>query len=144
MTSRCPLAEIRIQQFNFIDIIYELVLLGVLRGARPPIFPRPRGFLSHLMAMLYSISTATEHRMPTAEECMFHVQCTMAEQPWQASSRSVCEEERGREGGQERVPFKMPSTKKRLPGGPLSQATVSVQHEDTACASSRLTDRPAD
>ncbi|KAL7828391.1 hypothetical protein SRHO_G00320250 [Serrasalmus rhombeus] len=77
MTSRCPLAEIRIQQFNFIDIIYELVLLGVLRGARPPIFPRPRGFLSHLMAMLYSISTATEHRMLTAEECMFHVQIEM-------------------------------------------------------------------
>ncbi|KAL7828387.1 hypothetical protein SRHO_G00320210 [Serrasalmus rhombeus] len=77
MTSRCPLAEIRIQQFNFIDIIYELVLLGVLRGARPPIFPRSRGFLSHLMAMLYSISTVTEHRMPTAEQCMFHVQIEM-------------------------------------------------------------------
>ncbi|KAL7885025.1 hypothetical protein AOLI_G00077950 [Acnodon oligacanthus] len=62
-----------IQQFSFIDIIYELVLLGVLRGAKPPVFPRPRGFLSHLMAMLYSISTVSDHRMPTAEEYMFHV-----------------------------------------------------------------------
>ncbi|KAL6458823.1 hypothetical protein MHYP_G00322950 [Metynnis hypsauchen] len=77
MTSCCSLAEIRIQQFNFIDIIYELVLLGDLRGARPPVFPRPRGFLSHLMAMLCSISMVTEHRMPMAEEYMFHVKNEM-------------------------------------------------------------------
>ncbi|KAL7885045.1 hypothetical protein AOLI_G00078150 [Acnodon oligacanthus] len=100
-----------IQQFSFIDIIYELVLLGVLRGAKPPVFPRPRGFLSHLMAMLYSISTVSEHRMPTAEEYMFHVKCTIAEQPSQASSASLCEDERER-GGQEKVPIKMPSTEK--------------------------------
>ncbi|KAL6458843.1 hypothetical protein MHYP_G00323150 [Metynnis hypsauchen] len=77
MTSCCSLAEIRIQQFSFIDIIYELVMPGVLRGARPPVFPRPRGFLSHLMAMLYSISMVTEHRMPMAEEYMFHVKNEM-------------------------------------------------------------------
>ncbi|KAL7851204.1 hypothetical protein AOLI_G00215600 [Acnodon oligacanthus] len=32
------LVQIRIHHFNLIDVVYELVLMGVMQGSRPPIF----------------------------------------------------------------------------------------------------------
>ncbi|KAI4895112.1 hypothetical protein NFI96_017063, partial [Prochilodus magdalenae] len=68
------LAQIGIQHFNFIDVVYELVLMGVLQAARPPISPTPGGFLGPLMDMIFSFSPLTTERRPSAEQYLFLLQ----------------------------------------------------------------------
>ncbi|XP_036431178.1 uncharacterized protein LOC118811072 [Colossoma macropomum] len=68
------LAQIGIQHFSFIDIIYELVLMRALQGARPPIFPTPGGFLGHLMAMVFSLSPVSIENRARAEQYLFLLQ----------------------------------------------------------------------
>ncbi|XP_036453080.1 uncharacterized protein LOC118826265 [Colossoma macropomum] len=68
------LAQIGIQHFSFIDIVYELVLMRALQGARPPIFPTPGGFLGHLMAMVFSFSPVSTEGRSRAEQYLFLLQ----------------------------------------------------------------------
>ncbi|KAL6468815.1 hypothetical protein MHYP_G00223390 [Metynnis hypsauchen] len=62
------LAQVGIQHFNFLDIVFELVLMGVLQGARPPIYPTPGGFLGHLVDMICSFSPVSMQRRPRADK----------------------------------------------------------------------------
>ncbi|KAL7843243.1 hypothetical protein AOLI_G00247550 [Acnodon oligacanthus] len=66
------LAQIRIQQF--IDIVYELVLFGVLAGARHQIRVRTGGFLLHLIFMLNSFTFTTKQGRPRAKEYLLLTQ----------------------------------------------------------------------
>ncbi|KAL6486243.1 hypothetical protein MHYP_G00056350 [Metynnis hypsauchen] len=68
------LVQIGINCFNIIDVVSEVVVLGVLGGARPPIFPSPVGFLGHLMAMLFTFTPTSKFRNPRAEHCFFLLQ----------------------------------------------------------------------
>ncbi|KAL6468827.1 hypothetical protein MHYP_G00223510 [Metynnis hypsauchen] len=76
------LAQVGIQHFNFLDIVFELVLLGVLQGERPPIYPvkesihsqTPGGFLGHLVDMICSFSPVSMQRRPRAEQYLFLLQ----------------------------------------------------------------------
>ncbi|KAL7866592.1 hypothetical protein AOLI_G00144060 [Acnodon oligacanthus] len=65
------LAQVGIQHFNFLDIVFELVLMGVLQGARPPIYPTPGGFLGHLVDMICSFSPISMQRRPRADKYLF-------------------------------------------------------------------------
>ncbi|KAL7866585.1 hypothetical protein AOLI_G00143990 [Acnodon oligacanthus] len=64
----------QIQHFNFLDIVFELVLLGVLQGARPLIYPTPGGFLEHVVDMICSFSPPSMQRRPRAEQYLFLLQ----------------------------------------------------------------------
>ncbi|KAL6468816.1 hypothetical protein MHYP_G00223400 [Metynnis hypsauchen] len=68
------LAHVGIQHFNFLDIVFELVLMGVLQGARPPIYPTPGGFLGHLVDMICSFSPVSMQRRPRADKYLFLLQ----------------------------------------------------------------------
>ncbi|XP_036443077.1 protein transport protein sec31-like [Colossoma macropomum] len=65
------LAQVGIQHFNLLDIVFELVLMGVLQGARPPIYPTPGGFLGHLVDMICSFSPVSTQRRPRADKYLF-------------------------------------------------------------------------
>ncbi|XP_066517860.1 mitoguardin 1-like [Hoplias malabaricus] len=71
------LAEIGIQLFNFMDIIFEVVLLRIQAGAEPQICPRPGGFLHHLMAVISSVSAVTRQSRPRADQCLLLVRNAM-------------------------------------------------------------------
>ncbi|KAL7882732.1 hypothetical protein SRHO_G00003900 [Serrasalmus rhombeus] len=58
----------QIQHFNFMDIVFEVVVLGVLGEARPQICPVAGGFLGHLIVMISSFSTTSEQITPWAAE----------------------------------------------------------------------------
>ncbi|XP_072537292.1 uncharacterized protein [Salminus brasiliensis] len=68
------LAQIGIQHFNFIDIVYEVVILGLQAGGRPPICPTAGGFLDHLMAMISSFSATSEQSSAGAQQYQLLVQ----------------------------------------------------------------------
>ncbi|XP_066517840.1 uncharacterized protein [Hoplias malabaricus] len=71
------LAEIGIQLFNFMDVIFEVVLLRIQAGAEPQICPRPGGFLHHLMAVISSVSAVTRQSRPRADQCLLLVRNAM-------------------------------------------------------------------
>ncbi|XP_066540800.1 uncharacterized protein [Hoplias malabaricus] len=71
------LARIGIMHYNLVDVVFELVLFGVLGRMRPQICSTPGGFLSYLMAMLHSLFSSTEQRSPRADEFQLTVQSTL-------------------------------------------------------------------
>ncbi|XP_036435633.1 uncharacterized protein LOC118814079 [Colossoma macropomum] len=71
------LAQIGIHHFNFIDIVYEVVIFGVQCGVRPQICPMPGGFLDHLLVMISSFSASTEQSRPRAEQYRLMIQNAM-------------------------------------------------------------------
>ncbi|KAI4905607.1 hypothetical protein NFI96_026861, partial [Prochilodus magdalenae] len=71
------LAQIGIQHFNFLDIVYEVVMLGIQAGARPQICPMPGGFLDHLLVMISSFSATTLQSRPRAEQYQLLLQNEM-------------------------------------------------------------------
>ncbi|KAI4904890.1 hypothetical protein NFI96_011589, partial [Prochilodus magdalenae] len=71
------LAQIGIQHFNFLDIVYEVVMLGIQAGARPQICPLPGGFLDHLLVMISSFSATTLQSRPRAEQYQLLLQNEM-------------------------------------------------------------------
>ncbi|XP_066503503.1 uncharacterized protein [Hoplias malabaricus] len=71
------LAQIGIMHYNLMDVVFELVLFGVLGRMRPQNCPTPGGFLSYLMAMLHSLFSSTEQRYPRADQFQLTIQSTL-------------------------------------------------------------------
>ncbi|XP_066517049.1 uncharacterized protein [Hoplias malabaricus] len=71
------LAESGIQNFNFMDVVFEVVLLRIQAGAQPPICPRPEGFLHHLLAVISSVSAVTGQSRPRADRYLLLVKSAM-------------------------------------------------------------------
>ncbi|KAL7889637.1 hypothetical protein AOLI_G00018950 [Acnodon oligacanthus] len=63
-----------IQHFSFIDVVYALLLMIVLRVVRPLIFPTSGGFLGHLMAMVFSLSPVSTKNRARAYQHLFLLQ----------------------------------------------------------------------
>ncbi|KAI4900624.1 hypothetical protein NFI96_021500, partial [Prochilodus magdalenae] len=64
-------------QFSFLDVLFELVVLGVVGGARARVSPSPGGFLELLMAVLYSFPADSPVKRPKAEQYLLLLQNQM-------------------------------------------------------------------
>ncbi|KAI4893660.1 hypothetical protein NFI96_026355, partial [Prochilodus magdalenae] len=71
------LGEIGIQHFNFMDVVYEFVLLRIQAGEELRIRPRPMGFLDHLVTMMSFFSATTQQSRPRADQYLLQVQKAM-------------------------------------------------------------------